>query len=173
MNYFLVCLIMSCICSFSFAQTKNEIIEDVHNIVETIHMDTVLKSVTLLNQEFLSDTTDRGGELTGFYKKKKIYYIYRSVGKPYGEEIMQFYYWKSKLVFVSEKFNTYVYDDRLKVFDYTVVNTTFTGKYYFDNEKLIHKVITGHKKFDDSTIDTESSLLGKSKSNIELVKKRM
>jgi len=164
---------MSCLCSFSTAQTKNEIIGDIRDIVETIHMDTTLKGVTLLNQEFLDSMTYGGGELSGFYKNKKIYYIYRSVGLSNGVEITQFYFGKNKLVFVSEKFNTYVYDDSLKTFDYTVLNTTFTGKYYFDNEKLIHKVITGDKKFDDNAVDIGKSLLEKSKENIELIKKRM
>jgi len=173
MKFIFVYLIMSCFYSFSLGQTKNEIIEDIKNIVETIHMDTALMSVTLLNQEFIGDTTVGGGELTGFYKKKKIYYIYRSVGLTYGVELIQFYYWKNKLVFVSKKFNTYVYDDSLKSFDYTVLNTTFTGKYYFDNEKLFHKVITGNKRVDDNATDMEKSLLKDSKENIELIKKRM
>jgi len=173
MKYILVCLIISCFYSFSSAQSKNEILEDIRDIVETIHMDTSLKSVTLLNEEFIDNMTDGGGELTGFYKNKKIYNIYRSVGISYGEEIMQFYYWKNMLVFVSEKFNTYVYDDSSKAFDYTVLNTTFTGKYYFDKEKLIHKVITGKKNFDDNSVDIEKSLLEESKGNIELIKKRM
>src|SRR6187399_2871529 len=97
--------------TFSIAQDRDEIINDIQNKIEDIHLDTSLKSVTLQNEEFLPQMTDGGGELTGFYKGDKIYRIYQSVGISYGVYITEYYFWKNKLMFVHDKFNSYVVDD--------------------------------------------------------------
>ncbi|MEO8210362.1 MAG: hypothetical protein ABI840_07350, partial [bacterium] len=121
-------------------------------------------------QEFL-DTADVSGELTGFFKGNKIYKIYRSEGLTDGVEITEFYYRRNELIFVREKFNSYVYDNILKTFDYTKINSTFSGYYYFKDDKLIEYKTTGIKRFDDQTLSTEKSLLNKSNEAFGYIKK--
>lgn len=165
---FLIFILTSC----SFSQNKKEIIENIRDIIETIHSDTALKSVTLQNQEFLQNTTDGGGELTGFFKGKRIYRIYQSIGISNGVEIMEFYYWKKKLIFVRERFNSYIYDDSLKTFDYTKTENKFKGLYYFNDGKLIDYTTTGHNRFRDNSIDPGKVLLKESGEKIELLKQK-
>lgn len=130
--------------------------------IEDIHLDTSLKSVTLQNEEFLKNMTDGGGELTGFYKGKKVYRIYQSVGISYGVYITEYYFWKNRLMFVRDKFNSYVYNDSLGTFDYTKINTTYSGSYYFKDQKLIHQTSSGHNRFEGDSIDVEKTLLNES-----------
>ncbi|MDQ3021839.1 MAG: hypothetical protein M3R36_14900 [Bacteroidota bacterium] len=154
----------------AFAQDKEDTISEIKEKVEAIHLDTALRSVILQNQEFLHDTSGAAGELTGFFKGKNIYKIYRSVGLPDGVEITEFYYRKNRLIFIRKKFNSYVYDDRLKTFDYTKMNSTFSGSYYFNNDKLIEYKTKGHNRIDDQTVSTEEILLNKSNEALGYIK---
>ena len=56
----------------SFAQTKDEQIKLIRKKFEIVNRDTTLRKVTLENEEFLTNMTDGGGELAGFYKNKEI-----------------------------------------------------------------------------------------------------
>lgn len=132
---------------FVNSQDKKALIENIKEEIESIHLDTALKSVTLQNEEFLQNMTDGGGELTGFYKGNRIYRIYRSIGISYGVGISEFYYRKNKLIFIREKFNSYVYDSISQNFDYTKLNTTYSGKFYFNNGNLIDSIVTGNRFF--------------------------
>lgn len=106
--------------------------------------------------------TDGGGELTGFYKDRPLSRIYRSIGISYGVGISEFYYKKNRLIFIREKFNSYVYNDSLGTADYSKVNTTYSAKYYFDNGKLIESNSSGHKITSGDNPDTEKVLLDES-----------
>lgn len=155
--------------SNSFAQDKDEITNDIRGKMEDIHLDTALKSVTLQNGEFLQNMTDGGGELTGFYKGKKIYRIYRSVGISNGVYTTEFYYWKNRLMYVRDQFNSYVYNDSLGTFDYTKINPTFNGYYYFKDEKLIDHRSIGHNRFEGDDVNVEKELLDESNEVYKLI----
>lgn len=171
-KFALLCILAFIFNSTSYGQSKSEMIEDTNELIEIIHMDTTLKSVTLQNEEFLDNMTDGGGELTGFFKNKKIYRIYQSIGISYGVEIKEFYYRKEKLIFVREKFYSYMYDDSLKKFDYTKTETKFKGQYYFKDNKLIHYITTGHNRLEES-LEPEKVLLNESSENIRLIKQKL
>lgn len=153
------------------SQTREDLINKIMDKVEDIHLDTNLKSITLQNEEFLENMTDGGGELTAFYKKNRIYKIYQSVGISYGVGITEYYYSKDKLMFVREKFNAYNYDSLS--FDYSKTTTTFSGFYYFDNDKLIHSTSTGHNRFEGESIDPAKFYLDESAKNIALMRNKM
>ncbi len=155
--------------SNSFAQTKDEITNDIRGKMEDIHLDTAIKSVTLQNEEFLQNMTDRGGELTGFYKGKRIYRIYRSVGVSNGVYTTEFYYWKNRLMYVRDQLNSYVYNDSLGTFDYTKINPTFNGYYYFKDEKLIDYRSIGHNRFEGDDVNVEKELLDESNEVYKLI----
>lgn len=171
MKAIVLCLILLTV-GVTYAQDRNKIIEDIRDIVETIRMDTALKSVTVPVNEF-PDSSNAPGELTGFYRNNKIYYIYRSAALAHGEQVIQFYYWKNKPVFISEKITTYVYNESLKTFDYTLLNTTYTGYYYINKDSLIQKKVTGNKNLDDNSDNDESDLLKSANLNFEIINKRI
>ncbi|HMS33395.1 MAG TPA: hypothetical protein PKC91_04845 [Ignavibacteria bacterium] len=170
-KYILLLVILLNFSKLTFAQSKEEIIERIREEIESIHLDTALKSVTLQNEEFLENMTDGGGELTGFYKGKSINRIYRSIGISFGVGISEFYYKKNRLIFIREKFNSYVYDDSLGTADYTKLNTTYSAKHYFDNGRLIESSSTGHKITSGETQDTEKILLDESDEAFNFINK--
>lgn len=154
------------------SQTREELIDNIRSKVEDIHLDTALKTVTLQNEEFLENMTDGGGELTGFYKKGKIYRVYQSIGISYGVGITEYYYSsKGSLIFVREKFDAYVHDSLS--LDYSKTTNTFNGVYYFSKDSLIHSSSTGHNKFEEDNIDPAKYYLEESKRNIDLIRKKM
>lgn len=155
------------------SQTKEEIIEQINEYVEDIHLDTNLKTVTLQNNEFLENMTDGGGELTGFYKKRKFYRIYQSVAISYGVYITEFYYQNDKLIFVRDNFNAYVYVDSLNAFDYSQSNNTYSGIFYFDNDRIIHSSSKGHGRTEVDNIDPEKVLLFESNKNLNILRLEM
>ena len=154
---------------YIYSQDKKALIENIKEEIELIHLDTALKSVTLQNEEFLQNMTDGGGELTGFYKGKRIYRIYRSIGISYGVGISEFYYRKNKLIFIREKFNSYVYDSISQNFDYTKLNTTYSGKFYFNNGNIIDSSVTGNRFFSDNAVGLEKILTGESDEVFNLI----
>ncbi len=157
------------ISNYIYSQDKQELIEKIKEEIESIHLDTTLKIITLQNNEFLDHMPEGGGELTGFYKGKRICRIYRSIGISHGVGISEFYYKKNKLIFVREKFNSYVYDDSLGSFDYTKLNTTYEGKYYFDKGKMIHSYIKGNRINSTGSEETEIELTGESNEAFKLI----
>ena len=96
----------------SFAQTKNEQIKLIRKKFEIVNRDTTLRKVNLENEEFLTNMTDGGGELTGFYKNKEIKKIYEWIGLSNGISIKEFYFESGQLIFVYEKFDSFVFDDK-------------------------------------------------------------
>jgi hypothetical protein len=142
----------------SVSQDKDELIEYIREELENIHLDTNLRSTTLINEEFLPDMTDGGGELTGFYDENGISKIYRSVGISNGVGITEFYYKKNKLIFVREKFNSYVFNEKTKSFDYTKINTTYSGSYYFSKDKIFNSTVKGKRNFGDNLTDIQDIL---------------
>ena len=120
----------------SFAQTKEEQIKSIRKKFEIINRDTALRKVALENEEFLTNMTDGGGELTGFYKNKEVKKIYEWIGLSNGISIKEFYFDKGQLIFVYEKFDSFVFDDKKEEFDLDKIKTIFEGRYYFNNKKL-------------------------------------
>lgn len=172
-KFIMILFLLTTFLSPATGQDKEEIIIDIKEAVEAIHLDTSLKSVTLQNQEFIQDTAVTGGELTGFFKGNKVFKIYRSLGMSGGVKITEFYYRKGKLIFVREKYNTYVYDELTKTFDYTKMNSTFNGSYYFDNDKLIEYKTKGQDRFNLENLDPEKFLLYKSDESLGYIKSKL
>ncbi|MCB0727771.1 MAG: hypothetical protein KDD00_09930 [Ignavibacteriae bacterium] len=155
----------------SVCQDKEELTDRIREELEDIHLDTNLRSITLTNEEFLPDMTDGGGELTGFYNKNGIRKIYRSIGISYGVMITEFYYKKNKLIFIREKFNSYVFDEDTKSFDYTKINTTYSGSYYFHKGKIFNSTIKGNRNFEVSSTDIQNLLNIESDEAVKLISK--
>ena len=156
----------------SFDQTKEEQIKSVRKKFEIINRDTTLRKVALENEEFLTNMTDGGGELTGFYKNKEIKKIYEWIGLSNGISTKEFYFDKEQLIFVYEKFDSFVFDDKKNEFDLTKTKTIFEGRYYFNNEKLFSKSTKGNKALAAQGESSGKSLLESADDNMRLLNKK-
>jgi hypothetical protein len=156
----------------SLAQTKTDQIRVIRKEFQAINTDATLNKVTLENEEFLEHMTDGGGKLSGYYKQGEIKKIHRWIGLSNGIEIMEFYFQSGELIFVYEKFNSFVYDQKKEQFDFAKTETTFEGRYYFNNKKLIDYVTTGHNRFEDDGIDPEKTLTKEAADNLKLLNKK-
>src|SRR6187549_1459111 len=156
----------------SFAQTKDEQIKLIRKKFEAINKDTTLRKVTLENEEFLTNMTDGGGELTGFYNNKQIKKIYEWIGLSNGISIKEFYFDKGQLIFVYEKFNSFVFDDKKDEFDLTKIKTIFEGRYYFSNKKLFSESTKGDKSLAAQDESTGKGLLKSADNNMRLLNKK-
>ena len=156
----------------SFAQTKEEQIKMIRKKFEIINKDTTLRKLTLENEEFLVNMTDGGGELTGFYKGKEIKKIYEWIGLSNGISIKEFYFDNGQLIFVYEKFDSYIFDDKKNEFDYTKTKTIFEGRYYFNDKKLFSKSAKVDKSLAARDESTEKILVERANENLETLKKK-
>jgi len=156
----------------AFAQTKNEQIKSIRKKFETINRDTTLRKVTLENEEFLINMPDGGGELTGYYENKEIKKIYEWIGLSNGISIKEFYFDKGQLIFVFEKFDSFVFDVKKNEFDLTKTKTIFEGRYYFNNIKLFSKSTKGDKSLAAQEESTENGLIERASENLETLNKK-
>ncbi len=155
-----------------FCQGKDEVIKEIKDKVEDIHLDTNLKSVTLQNEEFLDNMTDGGGELTGFYKNDMIYKIYESVAISYGVYVTEFYFWKNQLIYVRDRFSKYILDSANSL-DFSRTETAYLGHYYFDKGKLIRSDVKGKDRFENEAEAAYKFFPKESEKNIELIRKKI
>jgi len=156
----------------SFAQNKDEQIKLIREKFEIINKDTTLKKVVLENEEFLSNMTDGGGKLTGFYKNREIKKIYEWIGLSNGISIKEFYFDKGQLIFVYEKFDSFVFDDKKNEFDLTKTKTVFEGRYYFNNKKLFSRSTKGEQALTAQDESTEEELVKKANENLQTLSKK-
>ena len=156
----------------SFAQTKDEQIKLIRKKFEIINKDTTLRKVTLENEEFLTNMTDGGGELTGFYKNKEVKKIHEWIGLSNGISIKEFYFDKGQLIFVYEKFDSFVFDDKKNEFDLTKTKTIFEGRYYFSNKNLFSESTKGDKSLAAQDKSTGKSLLKSADDNMRSLNKK-
>jgi len=156
----------------SFAQTKDEQIKLIRKKFEVINKDTTLRKVVLDNEEFLENMTDGGGKLAGFYRNKEIKKIYEWIGLSNGISIKEFYFDNGQLIFVYEKFDSFVFDAKKNEFDFTKTKTVFEGRYYFSNKKLFNKSIKGNRALSTQDESTEESLVERANENLETLNKK-
>lgn len=156
-----------------YSQDRDELINKIQAEVEKINAETKFDSVMLRNEEFLKEVPDGGGELIGYFNDKQISKITVSIGISYGIGLMEFFYSQNNLIFVGEKFESFVYIDSLNAFDYSKTETTFTGVYYFDNRKLFHQSSNGHNRFEGDDINPEKILLKESDEYLKLISNKL
>ncbi|HMK20597.1 MAG TPA: hypothetical protein VK492_20495 [Chitinophagaceae bacterium] len=131
-----------------------------------------MRKVTLENEEFLTNMTDGGGELTGFYKNKEIKKIHEWIGLSNGISIKEFYFDKGQLILVYEKFDSFVFDDKKNEFDLAKTKTVFEGRYYFSNKKIFSESTKGDKSLPTQDEKTGKGLLESADDNMRLLNKK-
>jgi hypothetical protein len=111
--------------------------------VQSLNRETGFKVVRLDAEDFLEGTPDGGAQLKGYFKKGKILKIYQIIGISTGNELIEFYYSGDDLIFVFESFKSFVVNKTNDGLDRSKSKITFEGRYYFDKNKLIHKIVSG------------------------------
>ncbi len=155
-----------------FAQNISTKYPDVRQRVKSINADTSFKKITLLNDEFMPQMTDGGGELNAYFKKGIIQKITRKIGLSYGIETYDYYFINEKLLFIYETFYVFIVNDSLGTVDQTKTELNFIGTYYFKNNKLIDSETVGHNRFENDEIDMEAILLKETEENLSMLKQR-
>ena len=171
MQFFIICLVLL-LSSESLAQTNAEVINKIRKEFKTINTTKDFEIITLENEDFLTNATDGGAKLTGYYKNNSLRKIVVSVGISNGIETLEFYFLKGSLIFVYEKFEGFVFDEKRSEFDYTKTETNFEGRYYFDKGKLFDYITTGHNRFEDDSLDPEKVLVKEAADYSKLLDKK-
>jgi hypothetical protein len=144
---------------FTLAQTKETQIKAIRQTFQQINSDPNLKKVVLNSEAFMEQATDGGGELTGFYKDGKLVKIVEWIGLSDGNRVVEFYFRDNTLIFVYGQFKAWVYDAKRDEFDHSKTRTIFEGRYYFNQQKIIERKLSGRMHADDEAFYMESNLL--------------
>lgn len=156
-----------------WGQKDSKLIEEIRKEFKLINSDTTLSSISLNNEEYLERMTDGGGHLTGYFKNGRIVKIVDWVGLSSGFKIVEFYYSNSKLIFVYKEFHSFIYDEAISGFRYDTTEKSFTGRYYFLDEKLIEYIAIGKNRFENNSLSPNQELLIESeKHKTAILKKR-
>ncbi len=75
-----------------YAQSGNTGINKIRKIVTQINKDSDYSKRKLENEEFLEQMTDNGGELTGYFKNRKLVKIVEWIGLSSCVNITEYYY---------------------------------------------------------------------------------
>lgn len=144
------------------AQVDQDVIKKIRKEFQIINSK-LGEKITLNDEEFLKNTTDRGAELSGYYKDGVIIKIVQSIGVSQEIETKEFYFKNEHLIFVYKKVDSF--ND---VNNPNKSATSFEGRYYFDNNKLIHQIIGGKNQATNK--ESEKVLLSQADEYLELIK---
>jgi hypothetical protein len=150
-------------------QNKAELIKVIWKDFQAINNHTTLKKKILQNEEFLENIPDGGGELTGYYKNDSIVKIVEWIGLSYGNRTREFYFRKTQLFFVYEKFESFARNDTTGEADLSKIKTSFEGRYYFHNNKLTEQKTSGKRTFQDELPGIVKELQTAAKENRKLL----
>ena len=157
----------------TLAQTNSAHIKSIKKEFQAINSDTTLKKVVLENEDFLGENLgDGGGKLVGFFKNHTVRKIYQWLGLSNGIEIKEYYFKDGQLVFVYEVFKSFEYDQTRNQMDYNKISTTFEGRYYFKNGKLIDEIVKGHNRHDELS-SPEGILIEEAFNNLKLLRRKI
>lgn len=154
-----------------FGQKENDTILNIRKSVEQINKDSGYTIKKLNNEEFLEETTDGGGELTGYFKNKKIYKIFERIGFSNFISVNEYYFLNEQLIFVYEQEIDPQWSDSINTYDWQKQKLVYEGRYYYDNGRLIKSIIKGEKRFKENMNEKKEVFLQKAKRNKAILKK--
>ena len=117
------------------------------------------KTVVIDDAEiFLGHNPDNGGSLTGYYKRDTLKKVVEWVGLSYKVVQNEYYFDNGQLIFVYASESQYHLNDSTQTFDYNKLDPLFTGRYYFDQGKLINAILTDETHAASKEQDADSFL---------------
>jgi hypothetical protein len=133
-------------CLLTYAQDNNSIIDKIRHAVEQINKESGYSKKVLNNEEFLEQTTDGGGQLTGYFKNGQLVKIKEWIGLSSCINITEYYLQSDKLIFTYTEGSDFAYNDSLNSFNPQKQIRTMECRFYFDNDKLIKNIIKGQSR---------------------------
>lgn len=121
------------------------------------------------SEEFLGHATDNGANLTGYFKGNLLDKIVEWTGLSNRVLQNEYYFDNGKLVFVYSTDKRYKFNDSTGQFDYSTIDLTITGRFYFHNDKMI-KAISNEKDPEKTKEQLAKDLLSASKQYTKLLK---
>ena len=174
-NYLLLFFLFSSLSISSMAQSKEnksgylfEIKQEYQRINKATDYNVVIIEGS---EDFIGRATDGGGNLQGYYKNDTLVKIVEWVGLSNRMVQNEFYLKNNGLIFVLSKEEKYPYNDSLKMLDYSKLVLTFSGRYYFKNNKLFESIIS-HKRINQSVQDDAKGFLKSATDYAALLNKR-
>lgn len=141
------------------AQTKEEKITHIKQQFAAINADRSYEKIVLPNEDFVDEqATDGGMEVTGYFKDGKLVKISEFVGVSNGNYITEYYLDADTLIFAFCRFQMFQYTDSAGFNRSRMGDVVFEGRYYFDRNKLIDKIIKGDKEYDDKAARLEAEV---------------
>ncbi|HTO16297.1 MAG TPA: hypothetical protein VLZ83_11025 [Edaphocola sp.] len=119
---------------FCIAQDKI-LMHNIDSIVAVINKTyETCDSIILNNEEFLSESTDGGGELIIYNCKNKLAKIEEWIGLSYGYRLRTFYSKDNKLIYVSEVHNEFKWNEDKNEYDTESTHQIYSSFYYIEND---------------------------------------
>jgi hypothetical protein len=153
------------------AQEIVDLKNNINNTVTKINKEknTVTKYVT--NVQYIK-LNNNAGTVKGVFKNKECIKIIRVIGTEYNYIIDEYFLKNEKLIYVSETQNNFEYNDTLATYDYEKIGLHFSGSYWFNDNKEIDEISTGHNRFEGDEADAEKDFLADVKKYLALLKSK-
>lgn len=155
------------LCSFAIGQEKQTIIKQIRADYQIINADKHLAKRIVEGEDYLDNIPDGGAELTGYFKKDTLVKIVEWIGLSYGNRIIEYYLKQGRIFFIYERFMSFVTTDTSM--DYSKVKLAFEGRYYFHNDKLIERKVSGKMPMKNDSIDNINDVLSNGKEDIKVL----
>jgi len=123
------------------------------------------------SEDFLGQSTDNGGSLTGCFKRDSLIKIIEWIGLSNKVIENEYYFENEKLFFVCTIESKYKFNERTQKFDYSKLEKGFRRRYYFEKEKLFDTDLKD-KKYIATRQQDGLTFLKSSKEYIELLKSK-
>jgi hypothetical protein len=153
------------------AQQIVDLKSSINNTVTKINKEknTAIKYVS--NVQYIKHNNN-AGTVKGIFKNKECIKIIRVIGTEYNYIIDEYFLKNEKLIYVSETQNNFEYNDTLATYDYEKIGLHFSGSYWFNNNKEIDEISTGHNRFEGDEAEAEKDFLADVKQYLALLKSK-
>jgi hypothetical protein len=173
---FIALTFVSVFCSINFygqgKADKSSTIAQVRNVFRQVNGYKNYKIVTIDDsEEFLGHGTDNGGSLKGYFKGDSLKKIVEWVGLSNRVVQNEYYFNGGKLVFVYSTDSRCKSNDKTGEIDCSKFDKVFTGRYYFDSDKLIDTILND-KEHEKTKAQDAGDFLTSSKGYIKLLNAR-
>jgi hypothetical protein len=127
----------------TFGQVDSNKLNEIRKTVEQINKDTAYSTKVLNNEEFMEQMTDRGGYLTGYYKRGKLVKIIEWIGLSRCNNITEYYLQNNRLVFAYTEGQDFTFGDSSSAIASNILSNALECRFYFDNDKLVKSIMKG------------------------------
>lgn len=150
---FLLFLAATLLSTATSGQNKSDKIRQIRATCQQINENRALTQKTADEEKlFQGNAPDGGGSLVGYFDHGQLRKMDFTVGLSYGEITKSFYFEDGHLIFVYEKEKDFpVAADSLSL-DHDQLQLSYEGRYYYDHQKMIHKITSGKKRIHEDSV---------------------